>query len=81
MQAIINVKLYEINDNLLAIIKELLSRNVDVIIKKESIKLEEYDRSIPLDKVLKDFSETNYGEEFLRDLKNGFETSTIYTQE
>ena len=79
MQAIINIQLYEINNNLLSIIKELLSKNVDIIIKKDSVKLEEYDKFISLDNVLKEFSEANYSEEFLKDLKNGFETSTIYT--
>lgn len=47
MQAILNVKPVEINDNLLTIIQELLLKNVEIIIRKEIVKLNEYDKSIP----------------------------------
>ena len=80
MQAILNVKPNEIDDNLLDIIKKLLSKNVDIVIRKEFIRLEEYDKSIPLETVMANFSETDYSEEFLKDLKEGFETSTVCTQ-
>jgi len=80
MQAILNVKPNEIDDNLLDIIKKLLSKNVDIVIRKEFIRLEEYDKNIPLETVMANFSETDYSEEFLKDLKEGFETSTVCTQ-
>ncbi|HLC15212.1 MAG TPA: hypothetical protein VJL89_03175 [Thermodesulfovibrionia bacterium] len=78
MQAILNVKTSEIDKNLLSIIKELLSKNVEVVIRKEVLRLEEYDKSLPLDKVMKDFEKAGYNEFFLKDLKEGFETSTVY---
>ncbi len=80
MQAILNIKPSEIDDNLLNIIRELLLKNVEIVIRKEVIKLEEYDKSIPLEKVMADFSETDYSKEFLNDLKEGFETSTVYAK-
>jgi len=55
MQAILNIKLSEIDDHLLKI-KELLSRNVEVVLKKEIIELEEFDKSISLDEVMQEFA-------------------------
>lgn len=78
MQAILNVKPSDINDNFLNIIKELLLKNVEIVIRKEKPELEEYDKNLPLDNVISQFSEAGYSQEFLRDLKEGFETSTVY---
>ncbi|MBF0099625.1 MAG: hypothetical protein HQK77_01825 [Desulfobacterales bacterium] len=78
MRAILNVTPFEINDNLLTIIKELLLRNVEIIIRKEIMKLEEFDNSISLNNLIGEFSEAGYSEEFLQDLKEGFETSSVY---
>ncbi len=77
MQAILNIKPNEIDDRLLNIIRELLSRNVEIVIKK-TIEFEEYDKSISLDEVLSEFAKVGYSENFLSDLKAGFETSEIY---
>lgn len=79
MQAILNVKTDEINESLLNIIKELLSKNVEIVIRRERFRLEEYDSTQPLGSVMKDFETASYSEAFLKDLKKGFETSTIYT--
>ncbi len=79
MQAVLNVKSNEIDDKLLNVIKELLSRNVEVVIKK-TVELEEYNKSISLDNVMQEFGEVGYSDEFLRDLKVGFETSEIYVK-
>ena len=78
MQAILNVKEADINNNLLNIIKELFLKNIEVIIRRESIQLEEFDKNLPLDSVIKEFAEAGYSKEFLKDLKEGFETSTAY---
>jgi hypothetical protein len=78
MQVIVNVKLSEIDTNLLDIIKELLSKNAEVVIKKESLKLEEYNSDIPLDKVMQDFAEAGYSGAFLEDLREGLKTSSVY---
>lgn len=80
MQAILNIDLNEIDDHLLNIIKELLSRNVEVVIKKEAVKFEPFDNSIPLDEVMREFEEVGYSDEFLKDLRAGFEASGIYTK-
>ena len=46
----------EIDNNFLNIIKELLSKKVEVIIRKHIIELEKFDNSIPLKNIIKDFS-------------------------
>ena len=79
MQAILNIKANEVDDRLLNVIKELLSRNVEIVIKK-FVELEEFDKSLSLDNVMQEFEKANYSEEFLRDLKVGFETSEVYAE-
>jgi hypothetical protein len=81
MQAILNININEVNNNLLNIIKELLLKNIEVIIRKDTIKIEEFNKNIPLSKVMVDFSENGYSKEFLQDLKEGFDTSTLYSKE
>ncbi|MDM8544822.1 hypothetical protein QUF90_27460 [Desulfococcaceae bacterium HSG9] len=78
MQAILNVKISEMDESLLDIIKELLSRNVEIVIRREAFELEEYDKNLPLGNVMKNFEKAGYSVPFLKDLKEGFETSTIY---
>lgn len=78
MQAILNIKLSEIDDNLLNIIKELLSKNAEIVIRKEEVVLQEFDKKMPLEKIMGDFTKADYSEEFLKDLKEGFETSSVY---
>lgn len=80
MQAILNVKSNEVDERLLGVIKELLSRNVEIVIKKDLLELEEYDRSLSLTEVMGELDKAGYGEQFLSDLKTGFETSELYTR-
>lgn len=77
MQAVLNVKSTEIDDQLLNVIKELLSRNIEIVIKK-TVELEEFDKTLPLDDVMREFGKVGYSDEFLRDLKAGLETSEIF---
>ncbi|MBF0376009.1 MAG: hypothetical protein HQK72_00825 [Desulfamplus sp.] len=80
MQAILNVKNDDINHKLLDIIKELLFRNVEIIIRKENFKLEEYDKQMSLDSVVKELTKAGYSQDFVNDVKEGLETSTVYLE-
>ena len=80
MQAILNVKMNEIDDNFLHIIKELLSKKIEVIIRKDIIELEEFDNTIPLENIMKHFSKESYNKDFLIDLEEGFKSSTVYSE-
>jgi len=81
MQAILNVKMSEIDDNFLHIIKELISKKIEVIISKDIIELEEFDNSIPLENIMKNFSKESYNKDFLIDLEEGFKSSTVYSDD
>jgi len=50
MQAILNVKINEIDDNFLYIIKQLLSKKVEVVIMKNGRELEEFNKNPSLEK-------------------------------
>jgi len=56
----------------------LLSKNAEIVIGRESFRLEKYDSTLPLDETIKAFEKAGHSEAFLRDLKKGFETSAIY---
>lgn len=78
MQAILNIGPDEIDDKLLTVIKELLSKNVEVTLKNYPVELMEFDASLPLDDLMKEFEDAGYSDQFLGDLKRGFETSEVY---
>ncbi len=80
MQAILNIKLNEIDDHLLNVIRELLLRNIEVVIKQERLELESFDTNLPLEVVMREFAKVDYSKKFLSDLKTGFETSEIYAK-
>ena len=75
MQAILNIKPNEIDDRLLNVIKELLSKNIEIVIKKQLVQLEEFNKTLSLDEINREFEKVSYSQEFLNDLKAGFETS------
>lgn len=78
MQAILKIKSNEIDDRLLNIIKELLSKNIEIVIKKQLVELEEFDKTLSLDEINQEFEKVGYSQEFLNDLKIGFATSERY---
>jgi hypothetical protein len=45
------------------------------------VELEEFDKNIPLETVMKDFSEAGCNEDFLKELKRGFKSSTVYSED
>lgn len=81
MQAILNIKSSEVDERLLGVIKELLSRNVEIVIKKDFFELEEYDFELPLPEVMSKLAAAGYTEHFLNDLNEGFETSEAYRRQ
>ncbi len=80
MQATLNIKPNEIDEKLLHVIKELLSKNIEIILKSSTIEFLEFDAAMPLNDVMEEFQKAGYSKEFLCDLKAGFETSEIYAQ-
>lgn len=80
MQAILNIEPNEVDDRLLNVIKELLSRNVEITIKKHRLELKEFDETLPFDEVIHEFRKAGYSDDFLSDLRAGFIASEIYSK-
>jgi hypothetical protein len=81
MQVILHVALDEINPELIVLLKTLLSSHAEVVIRKEVVKLEEYDRGVSLEQAMQEFSQLDYSPEFLDDLAQGLKTSSIYAKQ
>lgn len=80
MRVVFNVSEHEINLEFLELIKVLIRKNAEIVIKKESIVLEEYDPNIPLEQVMQEFSRQNYHPDFLADLESGLKSSSVYAK-
>lgn len=46
---------------------------------KKQIELKEFDKNLSLDELNQEFGKVGYSQEFLNDLRAGFETSETYT--
>ncbi len=80
MQAILNIDPSEIDDRLLMVIKELLSRDVEITLKNQRVELKEFDTTLPLDDLIQQLEKAGYNEDFVSDLREGFATSEIYAR-
>ncbi len=79
MQAILNIKPNEVDEKLLNVIRELLARNVEITIKNQNFELQEFSAP-PIDDLMREFQNAGYSEDFLNDLREGFETSKAYAK-
>ena len=75
-----NIEPNEVDDRLLNVIRELLLRNIEITIKSQSFELEQFDKTRPLDEVILEFQKAGYGDDFICDLRTGFETSEMYAK-
>ncbi len=80
MQAILNIGPNEIDDRLLFVIKELLSKNVEITLKNRQFELLEFDTTLPLNELIEQFAKAGYSDGFMNDLRDGFITSEIYAE-
>lgn len=80
MQAVLNIDPNEVDDRLLHVIKELLSRNVEITLRTERFELKEFDNALQLEDLLQEFQKAGYSDGFISDLKTGFETSEVYAR-
>ncbi len=80
MRVELNLSINEIDQELIELLKTLLKRNAEVLIKQQVVMLEEYPTNSPLDKVMVELSGTDYSAEFLADLEQGLNKSSVYTK-
>lgn len=79
MQVTLNVTLTEIDHHLLNLIRNLLSQNAEIILRKVPVKLEEFDKNLPLSQVMQEMAQAGHQQAFLKDLQAGLATSTVYS--
>ncbi len=80
MQVIFNISENEVNHELFDVIKTLLSRNAEIVIRKEAIQLEEFNQDMPLEQVMQALSNENYSGDFLSDIALDLKTSSVYVK-
>lgn len=80
MRVELNLTVNEIDQELIELLKTLLQRNAEVVMKKQPLTLEEYPADTPLDKVVDALAGKNYTAEFLVDLEQGLKKSSVYAK-
>ena len=80
MRVELNLAINDIDQELIELIKTLLKRNAEVVIKKQSVALEEYNADVPLDTVMQELAGENYSADFLADLEQGLKKSSVYAK-
>ncbi len=80
MRVELNLAINDIDQELIELIKTLLKRNAEVVIKKQSVALEEYKADVPLDTVMQELAGANYSADFLADLEQGLKKSSVYAK-
>ncbi|MEY3220613.1 MAG: hypothetical protein RIT27_1970 [Pseudomonadota bacterium] len=78
MQVVLNVVENEINHELTEVVR-FFERNAEVIIRKNTIILEEYNQTLPLEETMRTLSMKDYSAAFLADIEKGFKTS-VYSK-
>ena len=79
MKAVLEINLNELNENLLEMLRSLFQKNVtEIILKPHSISLEEFDKSLSIDEVISSLQKSGHNTEFIAEIKEGFESSSIY---
>jgi hypothetical protein len=80
MRVELNLSINEIDQEFIELLKTLLKRNAEVVIKQQVVALDEYPADTPLDKVMAELSGTEYNAEFLADLEQGLKKSSVYAK-
>jgi hypothetical protein len=78
MKAVLEIGKDELNIHLIEVINALFKQDVtEVVIRKNTIKPEEFDRSLKLEEVVYSLKEYGHSELLVNDIKEGLKNSTI----
>jgi hypothetical protein len=79
MKAILEINVNELNANFLKVVRDMFEKNVtEIVLKPQTIVLEEFDKSMLLDDVITSLKDKGHSAEFLAEIKDGLENSSIY---
>jgi len=81
MRAVLEIGKDELNIHLVEVINALFKQNVtEVIILKNAIKLEEFDKSMKIEDVVYSLNEFGHNELFVNEIEEGLKNSLIYVK-
>lgn len=81
MKAVLEISIKDLNMNLVEILSSLFKQNVtEIVIRKNTIKLEEFDKDLKIQDIICSLKETGHNELLLNDIENGLKSSSIYSK-
>lgn len=82
MKAVLEIGIKDLNIHLVEIISALFQQDVsEVLIRKNEIRLEEFDKNLNVQDIMLTLKEFGHNELFLSDIEDGLLNSTIYSKQ
>ena len=82
MKAVLEIGIKDLNMHLVEILTSLFKQDVtEVLIRKNSIKLEEFDKSMDIQHIMSNLKEYGHNELLLNDIEIGLKNSSIYNKQ
>ena len=80
MKAVLEIGKDELNIHLIEVINALFNQDVtEVVIRKNAIKLVEFDRNLKLEEVVYSLKEYGHNELLVNEIEEGLKNSSIYS--
>jgi len=82
MKAVLEIGINDLNMQLVEILTALFQQNItEVVIRKNTVKLEEFDKSQKLDEVIQSLKQFGHNDLLLNDIEIGLRNSSIYAKQ
>lgn len=82
MKAVLEISFKDINIHLVEILSSLFQQDVsEIVIRKSSIKLEEFDKNMKIPDIIFSLKEYGHNELLLENIENGLKSSLIYSKQ
>jgi len=82
MKAVLEIGIKDLNMHLIEILSTLFQQDIsEVVIRKSTIKLEEFDKTMKIQDIMLSLKEYGHNELLLNDIENGLKNSTIYSNQ
>jgi len=82
MKAVIEIGMNDLNLRLVEIINALFKQNInEVVIRKNEMKLEEFDNTLDISDIVFSLKENGYNDLLIKDIEEGLKNSSIYANQ
>ncbi len=82
MKAVLEIDVNDLNTHLLEVLTALFQQNVtEVVIRKSTIILEEYDKSSKIEYIIQSLKDYGHNALLLNDIENGLKNSSVYLKQ